>query len=344
MGIVSYGAYLPQLTIFLAEIEKAQAKEVGSVSASLKVKQKTVPDFDEDSATIAVEAAGQALGRGGDKKKISSLFIGSESHPYAVKPTGTMVAQALGLSENLSTADLQFACKAGTQALQIVASFVLSGFGEQGLAIGADTAQAEPGDALEFTASAGGAAFVLGKTKLLAKMLATYSVAADIPDFWRRVGESYPQHAGRFTAEPAYFKQVFLATRNLLTETKLKPQEIDFCIFHTPNGKFPRRAAKKLGFTQEQLAPSLIVEQIGNTYAGAAMLALAAVLDQAQPGQKILLTSYGSGAGADSFLFETTNLLARKRKKWTNFVREQIAKLEKIDYQQYQALMKARHH
>jgi hydroxymethylglutaryl-CoA synthase len=348
-GIRSYGVYLPEWAIPLKEIERAQNKKESSVSRSLKVKQKTVPDLDEDTITISTQAARQAISRAAasdnfDRQNLGCLFIGSESHPYAVKPSGTVVKQALELSEEMALADLQFACKAGTQALQIGLSYVLSGLAHSALAIGADTAQAEPGDALEYTAAAGGAAFVLDNSDLIAQLKGTLSIASDTPDFWRRAGQPYPQHGGRFTGQPAYFKHVMKATNSLMAELELKPKEVDHCIFHTPNGKFPRRVAKKLGFSQDQLKASLVVDKIGNTYAGASMLALAAVLDQAKAKQTILVTSYGSGAGADSFVFETTDLLETKRQKWQKLVREQINRLKPITYQEYQQKMKHRSH
>lgn len=336
IGIVAYGAYLPSRAIAISEIETAQGKDIGSVSVSLGVIQKTVPALDEDTATLATAAAFQALERLKSKNKITALFVGSESHPYAVKPTGTIVKQALDLSENMSLADLQFACKAGTQGLQIAASYVASAMAEQALAIGADTAQAAPGDALEFTAAAGAAAIVMGKKNILVRLLATSSVATDTPDFWRRPAEAYPQHAGRFTGEPAYFYHVKKATELLLTETKLSPKDIDYCIFHTPNAKFPQQVAKQLGFSKEQLVPSLVVTKIGNTYAAAAMLALTAVLDSAKAGEKILMTAYGSGAGADSFLFEVTEALEKQRKNFGNLLAKQIQKLKQINYGEYQ--------
>jgi hydroxymethylglutaryl-CoA synthase len=345
VGITSYGTYLPQFAILAEEIELAQGKVASGIPQSLGVKQKTVADFDQDTAVLSVAAAAQALERMEKTKpensdptaNIGALFIGSESHPYAVKPTGTIVAQALGLPQTLAMADLQFACKAGTQSLQIVAAYVAAGMIERGLAIGADTAQSRPGDILEFSAGAGAAAFILGRAKkdILANIIATTSVATDTPDFWRRHGQPYPEHAGRFTGEPAYFAHVTQATQQLLAEAKLKPEDIDYCVFHTPNAKFPRLVAAQLGFTPSQLVPSLVVAQIGNTYAAASLLALAAVLDQASADQKILVTSYGSGSGADSFLLQTTKHLPARRKRWMAAVRDQIAQLEPISYQSY---------
>lgn len=349
VGIVSYGAQLPSWSLPIKELEMAHDKEIGVVSNSLLVEQKTVPDFDEDTITLSISAAWQALSRAKitkkfDSKKISALFIGSESHPYAVKPSGTVVAEALGLSEKLALADLQFACKAGTQGMQICASYILSNFAEYTLAIGADVAQAKPGDALEYTAAAGAAAFIFGHTNLLAKLLATSSVASDTPDFWRKSGEAYPHHGGRFTGKPAYFYHVIKSSKMLLKEAGLRAEDFDYCVFHTPNGKFPLQAAKQLGFSLKQLKPGLIVKNVGNTYAGSVPLALAAVLDQAPAGKKIFVTAYGSGAGADSFILETTNNLPIQREKWQDFTLDKIQNLQPINYQQYVRLTKNRYH
>ncbi len=153
-------------------------------------------------------------------------------------------------------------------------------------------------------------------------------MASDTPDFWRRPKEDHPQHGGRFTGEPAYFAHVASATQNLLDEMKMSATDIDYVVFHTPNAKFPKAMAKKLGFSKEQLQHSLVVEKIGNTYAAASMMALINVLDHAEAGKKILVTSYGSGAGADSFLFETTGALVDRRRGWDGLLEEKINKLE----------------
>src|SRR3972149_7455311 len=106
----------------------------------------------------------------------------------------------------------------------------------------------------------------------------------------------------RFTGEPAYFTHLPGAVKGLMNKTGLRASDFDYVAFHTPNGKFPLRAAKMLGFEKEKLLPGLIVTKIGNTYSGASPLALSAILDIAKPGQKIFMTSYGSGAGRDSFV------------------------------------------
>lgn len=349
IGIISWGISIPSCAVTTETIASSQGKK-DNPGINLGIIQKTCPQPDEDSATLALAAACDALSKLDNstiKESIGSLLIGSESHPYAVKPTGTIVAQALGLSPFLSMADLQFACKAGTQALQLSIAQVESGQIKVGLAIGADTAQSKPGDILEYAAGGGSGAYLIGSSKdyhLVAKLLTTMSIATDTPDFWRRGHAAYPEHAGRFSAEPAYFYHITTLTKRILKSLNLTPKDVDYCIFHTPNAKFPRQAAKILGFTPTQLERSLPVTQIGNTYAAAVPLALANVLDNAEADKKILVISYGSGAGADGFIFQTTKELGKIRAKSLNTLQSKIDLLTHLDLVSYLQLTRVRNH
>jgi hydroxymethylglutaryl-CoA synthase len=313
-GIVGYGAYVPSNRIKSEEIARQWGKDPEAIRRGLLLEEKSVPGLDEDTITIAVAAGRDALARAGiDPRRIGALYIGSESHPYAVKPSGTVVAEALGIGPEVRVADFEFACKAGTEAMFVAAALVESGRIDYAMGIGADTSQGAPNDALEFSASAGGAAYVLGKDDLLARLIDACSITTDTPDFWRREGEFYPRHGGRFTGEPAYYKHILAATRNMLDRTGMKPSDFRHVVFHMPNGKFPLAAGKTLGFAKEQLATGWLVNTMGNTYSGSSPTGLAAVLDVADPGDKILITSFGSGAGSDSFVFEATRLLPERR-------------------------------
>ena len=314
VGIVGYGAHVPSYRIKVEEIAKVWGDDPVALSNGLVVNEKSVPSADEDTATIAVTAARYALARAQiDPQKIGAVYVGSESHPYAVKPTATIVAEAVCATPDLTAADLEFACKAGTAGIQMSMGLVESDMIEYGLAIGADTSQGAPGDALEYTASAGGAAYIIGKKNTLAEIEETYSFTTDTPDFYRREGEDYPSHGGRFTGEPAYFKHVLSAAKNLFEITDTQASDYDYACFHQPNGKFYLRAAKKLGFTPEQYSQGLLTPNIGNTYSGAVPLALSNILDVAEPGDKIFVVSYGSGAGSDGFTLEVTDEITEKR-------------------------------
>jgi len=338
-GIVGYGAYVPRYRITVEEIARVWQKDGKAISKGLNVKEKAVGSFDEDAATISVEAARKALKQGEvSPASIGAVYVGSESHPYAVKPTASIVADAIGASPELTAADLEFACKAGTAGMQMCMALVDSpvpDWIDYGLAIGADTAQGRPNDALEFTAGSGGAAFIIGKKKseVIAEVLDTYSYTTDTPDFWRRQHAEFPSHAGRFTGRPAYFKHVFGAAEGIMKRNNAKPEDFDFAVFHQPNGKFPIRAAKKLGFEMKQIEQGLTTPLIGNTYSGSMMVGLASVLDKAKPGEKILAVSYGSGAGSDAFILKATKNIEKKRPKKT--VLKMFEQKEYIDYSKY---------
>jgi hydroxymethylglutaryl-CoA synthase len=313
-GIVGYGAFIPRKRIKTEEIARQWGKDPGTIQRGLLLDEKSVPGLDEDTITISVAAGRAALDRCGiDPSRVGAVYIGSESHPYAVKPSGTVVAEALGISPEVHVADFEFACKAGTEAMFVALSLVEAGRAEYALAIGADTSQGAPNDALEYSASAGGSAFIFGNEDLMAEVVGTYSFTTDTPDFWRREGEFYPQHGGRFTGEPAYFKHISSATRGILDNTGLTPKDFRFVVFHMPNGKFPLSVGKSLGFTKEQMDTGWVVPTMGNTYSGSSPTGLAAILDVADPSDLILITSFGSGAGSDSFVLKATELLKERR-------------------------------
>ena len=336
IGIISYGANIPRTRIKIENIASVWGKDGKTISKGLGINEKSVPSVDQDTATISVEAARAALNRCNiNPKDIGAVYIGSESHPYAVKPTGTIVGEAIGATPDLMVADYEFACKAGTAAIQTCTALVKGDFIKYGLAIGADTAQAAPGDALEFSASAGGAAFIIGKENVIASINHTYSYTTDTPDFWRRAERKYPSHGGRFTGAPAYFKHVTSCAKNLMEKIGTKPKDYDYAIFHQPNGKFPVKAAKILGFTMEQIKQGLMVPFIGNTYSGASLVGLASVLDVAKPGNRVFLTSYGSGAGSDAFDITVTNKIKDLARKKAPTVKQMIEDKEYIDYGKY---------
>ncbi|MFQ5434671.1 MAG: hydroxymethylglutaryl-CoA synthase, partial [Anaerolineae bacterium] len=155
VGIVGYGAYVPRYRLPASEVNKMWKGGEGGVP----IIEKAVNGLDEDVITMSIEAARNALDRGQvDPRDIRAVWVGSESHPYAVKPSSTIVAEAIGAVPNTQAADWEFACKAGTEAMQAAIAFVGSGMARYALSIGMDTAQGRPGDALEYTAAAGGAA------------------------------------------------------------------------------------------------------------------------------------------------------------------------------------------
>ena len=334
-GIVGYGAYTSKFRIKEGGIERA------------------VPYIDEDSVTAAVEAGKSALIHSGvNSSLIGKVYVGSESNPYAVKPIASKVAQVLELGEkdgdvqSVDAVDTEFACKAGTSMYKDACSLVSyprSGI-KFAMVIGADNSQAAPrgcpGGELDQFVGFGGAAFIFGKSDVIAEVEGWYSCTSDTPDFWRRDGEPFPMHGGRFTGDPAYFKHVRKAASKLMERLNLKASDLDYFVPHQPNPVFPVRVAKELGFSDEQYSPALQICKFGNTYSGCTPVGLAAVLDIAKPDQRILVASYGSGAGSDAYLLRTTSQLIDKRKRQKATVKFQADNpfIEYLDYTTYRRL------
>jgi hydroxymethylglutaryl-CoA synthase len=332
VGIVGYGAYVPRYRLPASEVARVWTDGAGG----LPIKEKAVDGLDEDTLTMSVEAARNALLRARiDPTEIRAVWVGSESHPYAVKPTSTIVAEAISAAPFTQAADLEFACKAGSEAIVMGMGLVGSQMGKYVLAIGMDTAQGRPGDALEYTAASGGAAYIIGPAEESAAVYeAALSHVTDTPDFWRRAYAHYPSHGHRFTGEPAYFEHIVSAGQELMREMGTQPSEYKYVVLHQPNTKFPQRAAQILGFTAEQLKAGLLCPVIGNTYAGSSLIGLTAILDEAQPGDRIFMVSFGSGAGSDAFSLRVTERILDVRDRAPK-TQDYIGRRKVIDYATY---------
>jgi len=336
-GIVGYGVYTSKFRIREDTIERS------------------VPFIDEDSITAAVEAGKMALiHSGADPLMVAKVYVGSESNPYAVKPIASKVAQVLKLGEEdkeggvqtVDAVDTEFACKAATCMFKDAAALAYypSARGHYTMVVGTDNSQAAPrdeiGGELDFFVGYGASAFIFGINDVIAEIEDWCSCTSDTPDFWRRDQESYPRHGGRFTGEPAYFKHITKAAERLMEKMRLQPKDVSYFVSHQPNVAFPVKVASQLGFKEEQFMPGLQVAKFGNTYSGSSPIGLAAVLDIAKPNDRIVIVSYGSGAGSDAYSLLVTNeiLNKRDRQKFTIRYQAENKNIEYVDYETYRRL------
>ncbi len=336
-GIVGYGVYTSKFRIKEGAIERS------------------VPFVDEDSITAAVEAGKVALIHSGiDPSMMAKVYVGSESNPYAVKPIASKVAQVLKLGEEdrnegvqtVDAVDTEFACKAATCMFKDAAALVYypSVREHYTMVVGTDNSQAAPrnelGGELDFFVGYGASAFIFGMHDVIAEIEDWCSCTSDTPDFWRRDQECYPRHGGRFTGEPAYFKHVTAAAEKIMKKMRLKPKDITYFVSHQPNVSFPIKVATQLGFKEEQFLPGLQVARFGNTYSGSSPIGLAAVLDVAKPNDRIVIVSYGSGAGSDAYSLLVTDQILdkRARQKFTIRYQAENKNIEYVDYETYRRL------
>ncbi|MGC9137277.1 hydroxymethylglutaryl-CoA synthase, partial [Caldivirga sp.] len=263
VGIVGWGAYIPRYRIKTREIAEAWGDDALRIRDMYLVEEKAVGYIDEDPVTMAVEASRDALTRAGVKpSEVGAVFAGTESKPYAVKPISSILIDALGLSRQVYSVDMEFACKAGSDAIINLMGLVKANSIKYGIAVGTDSSQGEPGEHLEYTVGTGAVAYVIGSSNLAAEIKYTYPYASDTPDFWRRDGSPYPVHGEGFTGEPAYFKHIMGAAKGLMDELGMKPSDFDYAVFHQPNARFPVRVAQMLGFPLEKVKPGIVVDLI----------------------------------------------------------------------------------
>jgi len=332
VGICSYGFYIPKYRIKTEEIAQVWGKNPDEIKKSLGISEKAVASIDEDSLTMGFESASMALnGSNISKNEIKFVFFGSETHPYAVNPASTIMAEFLGIEKNYLAYDTEFACKAATGALISGFSLVKSGYSNYGMITASDKGLAKTHDPLEYTAASGSVSLIVGKENIILELIDTQSFSSDTPDFWRREGIRYPSHGGRFTGKPSYYHHIHQATNLLLQKTKLVPEKFKYAVFHMPNGRFPVEVARGLGFSKTQIERSLVVNYLGNSYTSSALMGLVSVLEKAEENDLILLASYGSGAGSDAFVFRVTKNIKKGRRLFSKAVEDK----KYINYPKY---------
>lgn len=336
-GIISYGVALPKHRIEAAEIWKVWKNLATSFFDVLSIGERGVLGPEEDTVTLAVAAAKQALARGGvGVEKIGALLLGTGTSPYATKAAANVMVDALGLQNTVLATDVQCADKSGSTALWLAAGMIESGQIDYALVVGADTMNrhTQPGMVLEYVASAGAVAFVLGRDNPIAMLEALSTHTHDQNDYFRVEGERYMQPGAGFygwVSSWGLLDHVVPAGQALFEKTGLKPA--DFAKFAVPQktGLRPLMTMGKLELDMMQVLPYVLTAQIGDCGAAGVPLSLAHILDFAEPGERIGVLDYGAGAGCDAWSLVCTEALAERRPQ-SGLVIEQLEDKILVDY------------
>lgn len=318
-GIISYGVAIPRRRITAQEIWDTWKNLATSFFDLLSISERGVTGPEEDTLTLGVAAARQALERSGvAPEKIGVILFGSGTSPYATKAAATVVVDALGLPNHTLATDIQCADKSGSTALWLAAGMIEAGLVEYALVIGADTINRHtpPGMVLEYVASAGAVAFVLGKEKPIATLEAWASHSHDQNDYFRVEGERYIQPGAGFygwVANWGLLDHVVPAGKALFEKTGLSPE--DFSKFAVPQktGLRPLMTMGQLNLDMMQVLPYVLTSQIGDCGAAGVLLSLAHILDFAEPGERIGVLDYGAGAGCEAWSIVCTDALEERR-------------------------------
>lgn len=337
-GIVGYGVSIPYRRMDVQQVLGVwKNSDYGLLKYRLRSNERAVLFFNEDTNTLATESSRNALKHAGlDGKQIGALYLGTGTNPWASNPSSTLIAESIGTTPDVMCADLQFSGKSGTSAIQVCSALTESDCVEYGMAIGADTLNrhVQPGELYEYVASAGSASFILGKEGTIAKILGFQSYVSSLCDWFRLEGDRYIKSGSSDVPDAIQIglqEHIVAAVGKLNKKLGLMPQDYTYAVFQQPYGYVPFELGTTLDFKVDQVALGAISEQIGDCGAASSLLGLANVLDLAKPGDRVLLASYGFGAGSDAFSFEVTSAIDEKRGRAPT-VRKLLDRKEMVDY------------
>ena len=299
-GIASYGAYVPLTRLPLAMIAGRPAQEDGP--------EKAVAYYDEDAVTMAVAAAIDCLGDL-DRGAVDGVLFASTTYPLREKQGAALIAKALDLRRDVSTADHAGSLRAGTAALESALHSIAAGGARNVLVVASDCRMGAPRGALESRLGDGAVAFLVSESGEIAHFEASHAVADEIQDQWRVEGEAFTHSwEDRFIVQEGYTPNLTAAVRGLLAKTGHSPTDFARTALYAPDARALAGAARKLGLSDEQVQDPFF-GRMGNTGTPFALMLLAAALEGATPGQRLLVASYGDGAHA--LCFETTGAIEK---------------------------------
>ena len=316
IGIVSYGAYIPTTRLPLSALSGRPAKEGGP--------EKAVAWNDEDAITLGVTAGIHCL-EGIDRSKVDMLLFASTTLPFQEKQAAALVARVLDLSRNVQTADHSGSTRAGTAALRSAIDAVTAGSARCALVVTSDARMAAPGSGLEANFGDGAAAFLIADGDAIATLDGAASVTDEVTDVWRPTGHEFVHSwEDRFVIQESYTPNIQASIAALLEASGSQISDYDRVAIYAPDARSHAGVARAAGVSKEALQSPLF-GQLGNAGAAFAPLQLAAALESAKPGERILVANFGNGADATGF--RTTDQIekldARRGVAW-NLARRRV--------------------
>ncbi|WP_136660655.1 OB-fold domain-containing protein [Nitratireductor sp. XY-223] len=329
-GILSFGAYLPRARLSRQAIFEANAWFNPGLK-SLSVGERTMAGWDEDAVTMSTEAARACL-EGKDRRNIGGLYMASTSYPFLDRQNSGIVADALNLRSNVQTLDFASSQRAGTSAL-----LVALGGGSNAhpcIVTAADKRRTKSSTELELTSGDGAAALLVGDGEPLAVLLASHTETVDFVDHFRTEESEFDYTwEQRWVRDEGVMKIVPGAAQSLFSKTTVSPDQVTHACLPFPQKRTNRSLASKIGLREGAVRDNL-QSNCGGTGTAHPLLMLAHALEDATPGDIILVAGFGQGC--DVLLFQATEALASFRKRAA--VEGQLAlRREETNYQKFLA-------
>ncbi len=329
-GITSYGAYVPRYRMPRMNVFMTMGW-FNPVTMSVAQGEKAVANYDEDAVTMAVSAAFNCI-RDLDREKVDAVYLASTSLAYRERENASIVSAALDLRDNIRSADFSDSLKAGTSALLAGLDAVKGGGIKQALVTSGDSRLGKMGSLQEMFFGDGGAALLLGDEDVIAEFKGSYSFSRDFVDHYRAWDAKFDRTwEERWIRDEGYSKFIPESVNGVLKETGLKIEDIAKVIYPCHFNRVHATIGKKMGVPPEKIQNNLYAE-LGDAGAAHPLLMLVAALEEAQPGDKLLVASYGSGS--DALVFEVTDNI--KKLKARKGVKDHLANKEALaSYEKY---------
>lgn len=303
IGIKSYGAYIPVYRLSESELARAWGGRGGRGEVA-------VANYDEDSITMAVEAAIDCL-NGTDRDIAEGLYFASTTPPYSEKMSASIVAAATDLRDDVFTLDIGNSLRCGTSAIKAAHDAIKSGSAKNILVTAADCRLAPPASEFEPVFGDGAAAFLIGGEDVAVAIEESHSISSDFLDVWKRAEDPYIRTwEDRFILQYGYSEKLGIAVSALLKKTGLSAKDFAKVVYYAPNARSHQRMIRQLNIETEQVQAPMF-DSIGNTGAAFAPMMLVAALEEAKPGDRILWANYGDGA--DAFILHVTDQIEKVR-------------------------------
>ena len=301
LGILAIGGYLPKARLQRTDIAKANAW-FNPALKGLANGERTMANWDEDSVTMAVEAGRDCL-TGIDRSTVSGIYMASTSFPFQDRQNAGIVADALNLSTQIQTLDISSSQRAGSSALLTALQSVRSAEGPI-LISASEKRRTRAASPLELTTGDGAAAVLVGEGEPIARYIGGHTEAVDFVDHFRGEGEAFDYSwEERWVRDEGYMKIAPNAINKLLDKAGVSAQAINKFCFPVAMRRAAAGLARKIGITEESVADNL-QRNCGETGSAHSLVLLVHAIEQAKPGEKILVIGFGQGC--DALLFEAT--------------------------------------
>jgi 3-hydroxy-3-methylglutaryl CoA synthase/putative sterol carrier protein len=298
VGIVSYGAYLPRPRLTRMSAYQSMGWFAPALIMSAQG-ERTFCNWDEDSVTMAVAAAQDCL-QGLDKAMLAGVYLASTTPPFADRSNAGIVKTALNLRDDLTAADFSASLKAGTTALLAALDAAAAG-AKRVLVVGADKRETKAAGFPELFNGDGAAAVLIGGDGVIAEFLGAHTISVDFVDHYRGAQAKFDYGwEERWVRDEGYGKLLPAAIQGLCKKLSLGAGDIDKLAYPCPFKAEHRRLAAKFGLAPEKLVDGMH-DTVGETGAAHPLLLLARALEQAKPGERIVVAGFGQGCDALAF-------------------------------------------